>query len=527
MLPLASFTTAQRLLPRRARGALQQQPAPRALRGPAHGRLGRLRRRLQAAPEPLHRGRAVARPHQRATSHDYVQDRDQLQLAAARQHRDDDSRTSRRRWACSTSPCRGSGSAAALHSPESFDDRHDHRRRRCRRGRRPGRRSRTSSTGCPGRSTPAPRRTSSSAARTRCRWSARSSTRSGRPTSIGTARARGRYGGDLGVVRHAERRGRRAAQRTGRSAASSTSRYVPSPVPEQIGRSNYVDNDRVGMMLGADIEVKLGADPSPPRPQALRRPPHLPAQHEERRRMRRRAARRRRLRLDPRSGPGRAGPTDQQPRLAGLRQPGLALGLCAHAAGPALNRRGPRIHLAKVDPNAALIEGAEPSDARERRPELARSVARAGVGCEASSGAVAVAIAHARAALAARDEAAAHSAGVAGGAAGGRAGNRRAKAPRRAGRPLAETFDRAAPGVGSAVEGSERRASAGALPRGPALTADLKAGQGGISQASRFVRDRGVNAAARHGYPTRDERQRANGGECARHVPRLRASDAR
>jgi long-chain fatty acid transport protein len=35
--------------------------------------------------------------------------------------------------------------------------------------------------------------------------------------------------------------------------------YVPSPVPEQIGRSNYVDNDRVGMALGADVELKLGS----------------------------------------------------------------------------------------------------------------------------------------------------------------------------------------------------------------------------------------------------------------------------
>jgi hypothetical protein len=35
-------------------------------------------------------------------------------------------------------------------------------------------------------------------------------------------------------------------------------RYVPSPVPEQIGRSNYVDNDRVGAALGADIAWQIG-----------------------------------------------------------------------------------------------------------------------------------------------------------------------------------------------------------------------------------------------------------------------------
>jgi long-chain fatty acid transport protein len=34
--------------------------------------------------------------------------------------------------------------------------------------------------------------------------------------------------------------------------------YKPSPVPEQVGRSNYVDNDRLGLALGGDIEVKLG-----------------------------------------------------------------------------------------------------------------------------------------------------------------------------------------------------------------------------------------------------------------------------
>jgi hypothetical protein len=35
--------------------------------------------------------------------------------------------------------------------------------------------------------------------------------------------------------------------------------YIPSPVPEQIGRSNYVDNDRVGLHVGADLELVLGS----------------------------------------------------------------------------------------------------------------------------------------------------------------------------------------------------------------------------------------------------------------------------
>jgi long-chain fatty acid transport protein len=34
--------------------------------------------------------------------------------------------------------------------------------------------------------------------------------------------------------------------------------YVPSPVPEQTGRSNYVDNARVGLSFGADVEVRIG-----------------------------------------------------------------------------------------------------------------------------------------------------------------------------------------------------------------------------------------------------------------------------
>ena len=34
--------------------------------------------------------------------------------------------------------------------------------------------------------------------------------------------------------------------------------YFPSPVPEQIGNSNYVDNDKVGLLLGGDVDLKLG-----------------------------------------------------------------------------------------------------------------------------------------------------------------------------------------------------------------------------------------------------------------------------
>jgi long-chain fatty acid transport protein len=34
--------------------------------------------------------------------------------------------------------------------------------------------------------------------------------------------------------------------------------YTPSPVPEQIGASNYVDNSRVGLALGADYDLVLG-----------------------------------------------------------------------------------------------------------------------------------------------------------------------------------------------------------------------------------------------------------------------------
>jgi hypothetical protein len=34
-------------------------------------------------------------------------------------------------------------------------------------------------------------------------------------------------------------------------------RYLPSPVPEQTGRSNYVDNDRFGVGIGADVALHL------------------------------------------------------------------------------------------------------------------------------------------------------------------------------------------------------------------------------------------------------------------------------
>ena len=34
--------------------------------------------------------------------------------------------------------------------------------------------------------------------------------------------------------------------------------YVPSPVPQQTGRSNYVDNDRVMLAAGGDITLRIG-----------------------------------------------------------------------------------------------------------------------------------------------------------------------------------------------------------------------------------------------------------------------------
>jgi hypothetical protein len=34
-------------------------------------------------------------------------------------------------------------------------------------------------------------------------------------------------------------------------------RYVPSPVPTQVARSNYVDNDRFGVGIGGDILLEL------------------------------------------------------------------------------------------------------------------------------------------------------------------------------------------------------------------------------------------------------------------------------
>ncbi len=40
-------------------------------------------------------------------------------------------------------------------------------------------------------------------------------------------------------------------------------RYVPSPVPEQVGRSNYVDNDRFGVALGGDVGLHLPANIRP------------------------------------------------------------------------------------------------------------------------------------------------------------------------------------------------------------------------------------------------------------------------
>lgn len=35
--------------------------------------------------------------------------------------------------------------------------------------------------------------------------------------------------------------------------------FTPSPVPEQIGESSYVDNDKVGILAGGDVSLKLGS----------------------------------------------------------------------------------------------------------------------------------------------------------------------------------------------------------------------------------------------------------------------------
>lgn len=34
--------------------------------------------------------------------------------------------------------------------------------------------------------------------------------------------------------------------------------FTPSPVPEQVGRSSYVDNDRLALVMGADLKVPIG-----------------------------------------------------------------------------------------------------------------------------------------------------------------------------------------------------------------------------------------------------------------------------
>jgi long-chain fatty acid transport protein len=65
------------------------------------------------------------------------------------------------------------------------------------------------------------------------------------------------YGGDLGwkdTVSGAV--GVRYVNGPGRAFVDLT--YAPSPVPAQVGRSNYVDNDRVGIVLGGDYELRLG-----------------------------------------------------------------------------------------------------------------------------------------------------------------------------------------------------------------------------------------------------------------------------
>ena len=55
------------------------------------------------------------------------------------------------------------------------------------------------------------------------------------------------------------------------------------PVPEQVGESNYVDNDKVGLMAGADIALKLRTDEAATRRAVFRESFDLSTQHERRR----------------------------------------------------------------------------------------------------------------------------------------------------------------------------------------------------------------------------------------------------
>ncbi len=80
------------VLPRRARGALQQQPAPRALRRPADRGVDRVRRGLPA-PARAERGRwGVARPLERGDVAGLHPGRDELLHAAHEQQGVDDGR---------------------------------------------------------------------------------------------------------------------------------------------------------------------------------------------------------------------------------------------------------------------------------------------------------------------------------------------------------------------------------------------------------------------------------------------------
>jgi hypothetical protein len=46
--------------------------------------------------------------------------------------------------------------------------------------------------------------------------------------------------------------------RVGRVKGFVDMQYAPSPVPTQVGRSNYVDNDRLGLSLGGSVDVTIG-----------------------------------------------------------------------------------------------------------------------------------------------------------------------------------------------------------------------------------------------------------------------------
>lgn len=78
-------------------------------------------------------------------------------------------------------------------------------------------------------------------------WSAYEDRQGTRPSDYGPGLGwSDTLGGSLGV-RHFYGPGRGFVDLT----------FAPSPVPEQVGRSSYVDNDRVGMTIGGDLKIPL------------------------------------------------------------------------------------------------------------------------------------------------------------------------------------------------------------------------------------------------------------------------------